>query len=158
MLPINTPIKMPAGFRALILVRPLALLILPGIFFLILGLNPNALAFFLGLIAVFCVFWYIFSYLDFINFNVVIGEHNLTVNSGIIVKQSKTLNFSSVQTVDIVNNPWLAMFGLNLIRIWSSSPQQLNIQGGTTANAPEAIFYLTRADAQEFKQLLTANK
>jgi len=158
MLPIDTPIKMPAGFKALILVRPLALMILPGIFFLILGINIDALAFFLSLIAVFCVFWYIFSYLDYINFNVVIGGQNITVNSGIIVKQSKTLNFSSVQTVDIVNNPWLAMFGLNLIRIWSSSPQQLNIQGGTSVNEPEAIFYLTRADAQEFRQLLTAKK
>ena len=39
---------MPAGFKAMILVRPLALLVLPGIAFLILGLNPNMLAFFLG--------------------------------------------------------------------------------------------------------------
>ena len=158
MLPINTPIKMPAGFKALILVRCLVLLVLPTCVFLIIGINLVILAYFICLIGFFCVFWYILSYLEYMNYSVVIGTDNVTINSGIIIKQSKTLNFSSIQTVDVINNPWLAMFGVKLIRLWSSSPQQLNIKSGTSQNYPEAVFYLTGPDAAEFKALLTSKK
>jgi len=92
------------------------------------------------------------AYLGYYYFSLEVGADGLTVKSGVIVKNIKTIAFKSIQSIDISYDPLIQVFGLVVVRVWSSSPQQFNLNSGDSHNRPDLAFYLTRAEAEALKQ------
>ena len=92
------------------------------------------------------------SYLEYYYFSIEVGADSLTVKSGIIIKNIKTIAFRSIQSVDVSYDPIIQAFSLVLVKVWTSSPQQLNLQAGESSNRPEFTFYLSREEAEALKQ------
>jgi len=92
------------------------------------------------------------AYLEYYYFSLELGSDSLTVKSGVIVKSLKTIAFKSIQSVDVSYDPLIQIFGLVIVRVWSSSPQQFNLNSGDSHNRPDLAFYLTKAEAEILKQ------
>ncbi|PJA10328.1 hypothetical protein COX68_00790 [Candidatus Falkowbacteria bacterium CG_4_10_14_0_2_um_filter_41_15] len=92
------------------------------------------------------------AYLEYYYFSLEVGPDSFTVRSGVIVKNMKTIAFKSIQSIDVSYDPLIQVFGLVVVRVWSSSPQQFNLNSGDSRNHPEFSFYLTKAEAEALKQ------
>jgi|GEM_PF-1759440 len=92
------------------------------------------------------------AYLDYHYFSIEIGVDSLTIKSGIIVKNIKTIAFKAIQSVDVSYDPVIQVFDLVLVKVWSSSPQQFHINDGDSTNRPELAFYMSKAEAEALKQ------
>jgi membrane protein YdbS with pleckstrin-like domain len=92
------------------------------------------------------------AYLEYYYFSLTVGVDSLTVKSGVIVKNIKTIAFKSIQSIDVSYDPLIQVFGLVVVRVWSSSPQQFNLNSGDSHNRPDFLFYLTKTEAEALKQ------
>jgi len=96
-------------------------------------------------------------------FSFTVTELNITINSGIIVRKSKTIDFVRIQNVDVVSNPFQMIFGISRVDIWTASPNQSQVStvmvGGVprtrTINRPEGMLYLLKQDAQDIRAQLS---
>jgi len=96
------------------------------------------------------------AYLEYYYFTLEIGVDSFTVRSGIIVKNIKTIAFRSIQSLDVRYDPFLQIFALAVVNIWSSSPEQLNVNSGSSNNRPAFSFYMTRFEAEALKQSIAS--
>ncbi len=92
------------------------------------------------------------AYLEYYYFSIEVGVDSFTIKSGIIVKNIKTIAFKSIQSVDVSYDPIIRAFDLVLVKVWSSSPQQFNINNGESNNRPEFSFYMSKEEAEALKQ------
>ena len=93
--------------------------------------------------------------LFFLLFSYEIGEHAITINSGIIFRQHETINFERIQVVDNERGPLLMLFGLTLVEIWTSSPDQLAAAPHSIRPRPDATLLLKKGDAEALKDFVT---
>lgn len=146
--------KMPKSVLAFHLVRI-------GLVFLI-GVLPTwflshdfkltgTIALLLGLLGVIVFF---ILYLEYYYFSIAVESDRFTVRSGIIIKNIKTIAFNSIQTIDVTYDPIIWVFNLVVLRIWTASPEQLNISGGDSASRPVLAFYMSKAEAEAIKDLV----
>jgi len=83
---------------------------------------------------------------------IVVGEQNITFNSGIFVKHSKTISFDRVQNAETVMG-WIASyFDISEISVWTASPGQST--GEVLARTPDGLFYLSSKDAAWLKYFI----
>ena len=106
------------------------------------------------ILLVFGVIIFFVSYLEYSNFSLELGAKSLTVKSGIIIKKNKTIAFDLIQSLDINYDPLIKIFDLVRVKIWTSSPQQINLNSGESNNQSELYFYLSSEDAEVLKQMI----
>jgi uncharacterized membrane protein YdbT with pleckstrin-like domain len=71
---------------------------------------------------------YLFLLIDFFASKFIVDENKITINSGILVKRSKSIAFNKVQNIENVKGILRQMFGLSTVRIWTSSASQINVR------------------------------
>jgi uncharacterized membrane protein YdbT with pleckstrin-like domain len=104
------------------------------------------------LIFVFFLFLYISIYYSFITF--VVDDNKLTINSGIIIKISKSIAFDKVQNVSSIQSLLCRLFGLSILRIWTASPSQIEIRRERSENRPDGILWLNYSDSEWLKNFI----
>ena len=101
------------------------------------------------------IFWYL-------TFSFMVSEQGITINSGVLFRSSRTIDFNKVQNVDNTRGPLQMMFGLTGVNIWTASQDQLRFStvtiGGiprTRASArPDGKLYLSGQDADYLKDYI----
>jgi uncharacterized membrane protein YdbT with pleckstrin-like domain len=134
----NIPTKLPEKIKPYWLTK-IILLLLPFLFF------PPAfliLIIFLGLpLFLYLLLWYEC-------FNFIIEENKITINSGIIIKRSKSIPFGTIQKVENIQGIMHRLFGLSRINIWTSSPEQIRTHKGTSIHRPDGRLDLLLEDGE----------
>ena len=88
----------------------------------------------------------------------LINENSITINSGIVIKQSKSIPFNTVQNVSCKAGPVLAQFNLSSVEIWTASPSQITMRNGRSEASPTSVLTLEKEDAHWLKDLITNSK
>ncbi len=100
----------------------------------------------------------IFTYAYFKIFQYTIFKDHIVIRSGVILVNTKSLDFNKFQNIDSAFGPILAMFGLRKLVGFTSSPGQFQIEstanGVTTKRVPDLQFYIDKNSAQEFLALI----
>jgi uncharacterized membrane protein YdbT with pleckstrin-like domain len=104
----------------------------------------------------------IYFTLDYKNTSFTFDGKRLTINSGIISKTSRSIPLHNIQNVGVTSGLVARMFNVATVRIWTSSPSQLNIvsnnRGSRTANTPDGLLFLSQENGAWLKDfLLTQN-
>jgi len=102
------------------------------------------------------VFLYLLLYYNAFSF--VIEENKITINSGVIIKKSRSIPFNAVQNVENVRGILRRMFGLSTVKIWTSSPEQIKVYKGTASHKPDATIELTIEDGEWLKNFILGKK
>jgi uncharacterized protein len=163
---LNAPKRQPLPVLWYTLVAPLALSLLVlalGLFASTLSTIGAGLAA-AALVAALIAFLLILSYpvVYYLLFSYEVTQTSLTVKSGILFRQYETIPFDRMQVVDNERGPLLMIFGLTMIRMWTSSPDQFNIDtdNGTASShaEPDATLIIGKNDAETLKAYMTRPK
>lgn len=95
--------------------------------------------------------------LDYACVSYTVSENKIIINSGILIKKSQSIPFSSVQNVNNSRGPISTIFGASRINIWTASPSQIQISNGRSHNGPSGSLLLDRDDAEWLKEYITKN-
>jgi len=98
------------------------------------------------------VFLYTLFYYSFISF--VVEKNKLTINSGIIIKKSKSIAFDKVQNISNVRGLLCRLFGLSLFKIWTASPSQIKIGNEKTEIRPDGALWLDYSDSEWLRNFI----
>ncbi len=154
MIPLNKKIKLPWASRfyglAWLFIILLAITLLGSV-------ADNGMATFVsvGWIMVLVALWLL---LDYACISYVVSEKMLTINSGILIKSSKSIPYASVQNVNNTSGPIAMIFGVGRINIWTSSQEQIQISRGNSRNKPSGSLLLAKTDAEWLKDYILKNK
>ncbi len=96
--------------------------------------------------------------LDYACINFIVSEKTLTINSGILIKKSKSIPFSSIQNIIIKKGIIAMIFGVSRINIWTASPGQIRINNGNSENRPSGSLLIMNEDAEWLKNFILKNK
>lgn len=154
MITINEQTKLPWSARFYGLARLLILLLVITFIFSLGGHGAEAFKTF-GSFMFYVALWLLLSYACV---NYIVGEKTLTINSGILIKKSKSIPFTSVQNINNDRGPVAMIFGVSKINIWTASPSQIDIKNGTSKNKPSGLLILRRDDAEWLKNYILGNK
>lgn len=98
---------------------------------------------------------YYFLWWKFFSFTV--SEQGVIIDSGVIFKENKMVNFNDLQNIKSSFGPILFIFGLRKVQGFTSSPGQLIItsvdRNTTTSYMPDVSIILEKDTAQEFLNL-----
>lgn len=158
MITLNQVYKLPRTILIFNFVRAYIIFFIGILPLLFLGSDLKILLALGGLLFILSTIIYVLLYLDYINFSLVIGEKGITVNSGILIKHSKVISFSSIQTVEYSLNPVSYILGVVLVKIWTGSAGQFNLNGQNNSNYPELSFYITPDEAKWLKEYVAQSK
>lgn len=101
----------------------------------------------------------IYALLSFKNTSFMIEEGKLTINRGIINKQSKTIPFNTVQNVSVFGGPVTSLFGISGIKIWTASPGQRSVTSdGKQRMKPDGYLFLFTQDANWLRNEVVKQK
>lgn len=104
------------------------------------------------IIGIIIPFW---SILWYMTFSYIVADQNVTINSGVLFRQSKVIDFNKIQNVDNTRGPIQMMFGLTSVNIWTASEDQFVRSGRNTVMRPEGRLYLSIQDAEDLKGFMT---
>lgn len=144
----NTPTQLPSKVKLYWLTKIL-LLLLPFLFF------PPAfliLVIFLGL----PVSLYLLLYYN--SFTFIIEDTKITINSGVVIKRSKSIPFNIIQNVENVRGIFHRIFGLSNVNIWTSSPEQIKAYKGSTVHKSDGSLDLLVDDGEWLKNFILAKR
>lgn len=117
--------------------------------------NNNFFGTFLTITIILGLPFYIYISLMYNSWSFLVNENDITINSGILVKKSKTIPFNMIQNINRKQGVVMGMFGIANIDIWTSSPSQININEGKTSNKPDGNIVLTNEDADWLQGYIT---
>jgi len=103
--------------------------------------------------------FYIFLYIK--NFSFVFDQEKITVNSGILIKRSKTISFKNIQSVETITGIVEKFFNISRLEIFTASPKQIFSLEGQKKRAkhlPDVTLYLLIEDAQFLKNFILEKK
>jgi len=145
--------KIPVKIKWYILTYILLLILLPSLLFSVFGKNFGVSLFsFLAIFVGLPIFIYLSIYYSRLTF--VVENDRITINSGIIIKRSKSIPFDKVQNVENVGGLLLRMFGLSRVNIWTSSPEQIQVHKKETTHKPDGRLELNTSDAEWLKNFI----
>jgi membrane protein YdbS with pleckstrin-like domain len=144
MINLNTPNQLPSKIRWYWLTKIL-LLLSPSLLFFPVFL---ILVIFLGL----PLFLYLLLFYN--SFTFIAEENKITINSGVVVKRSKSIPFSIIQNVENVRGLLHRVFGLSRVDIWTSSPEQIKAYKGSTTHKPDGSLDLIVEDGEWLKNFI----
>ena len=155
MINLNVVNQMPQSVKLYYLVRILLLLLLPTLFLILIPSARNYwLSIFFTLIMIIGLPVYIVLLIDYVFFKFIIEENKMTVNSGLLIKHSKSIPFDRIQNIESIRGVLSQLFGLSTVKIWTASASQINIAKGSTENKPESSFILKTEDAEWLKNFI----
>lgn len=113
---------------------------------------------FVGAIFIF-VFGVAYAYLSWMFFSYLISENSITINSGILFRTSKTVNFNDLESINVATGPVLMLMGLAQVKGFTSSPAQTIVSSSRngrtqTTVIPDVDLILTKSDAEEIASLV----
>lgn len=162
MLNLNTSYKMPAKIQGYYLVKLFCIIFLMSLPFSLInsGWWLSALCYifiFIGIPSFLLLLW------SYHNFHFIITDNQITINSGIITKRSKSIPYNSVQNTDIVSGLLRRIFHLSTLKIWTASPAQINISYGQQRNSgdahrPDGLLWLNNGDAIWLRDFIIKKK
>jgi len=149
MINLNTQTKLPEQVKWCLLPEVVLLVLLPSIFihqlFWILTM-------FIG-IPLLIYFLLLYNSISF-----VVENDKITVNYGIIIKKSKSIPFNTIQSIENVRGIRHQIFGLSVIKIWTSSPEQIRAHNGSTTHKPDVSLDLIKENADWLKNFILSKK
>jgi membrane protein YdbS with pleckstrin-like domain len=112
---------------------------------------------FIGLALIVLIIVYSFAYVA--TFSYQITGDSITINSGVLFKSSKIVNFNDLQNTNVKMGPLLSMFGLASLEGFTSNPTQLIISSDSrghtqTTQNPDIKVLLLREDAIELATIM----
>lgn len=153
MVELNKTNKLPSKLKWYILVRLILIIFVPS--FLLYLLNKDlgksifVFLFFFPVLPAFLYFWLYYNILNF-----VVDNDKITINSGILIKRSKSIPFNQVQNVDIVRGLLQRIFGLCKVNIWTSSVGQIRFHEKETIRRPDGILDIYATDGEWLKNFI----
>ena len=154
MITLNQKTKIPWSARFYGLSWLLIVLLLITFVFSLGGSGSSAFSF-VGSFMIFIALWLLLVYAC-TNFEV--SEKTITINSGILIKKSKSIPFDSVQNINNSRGLVAMIFGVSKINIWTASPGQIHINNGNSENRPSGSLLIARNDAEWLKDYILKKK
>ncbi|HUV80994.1 MAG TPA: PH domain-containing protein [Patescibacteria group bacterium] len=145
MINLNTPNKLPKQFKWYWLTKIFGLILLASLFWHSLFW---ILIIFIGLP------FTLYLFLFYNAFSFIVEDNKITINSGIIIKKSKSIPFTIIQNVDNVQGILHRVFGLSKVNIWTSSPEQITAHKGSTTHKPDGSLDLFVKDSDWLKNFI----
>lgn len=108
-----------------------------------------------GRFMIFVALWLLLHYACI---SYVVKENTITINSGVLIKKSKSIPFANVQDVNTSRGIISMMFGVSKINIWTASPGQIQINNGNSTNKPTGSLTLNKEDATWLQQHILNGK
>ncbi len=141
--------KMPPIVRFYLVTKVLLVVLAPSISFLLINipLFHTFLVFFLFL-GMPMIIYYLLAY-EFATF--VIEENRITINYGIIIKNSTTVSYKNVQSVKNKRGILAQVFGISDFKAWTASPEKINTRD---SQKEDISLYLLREDADWLKEFI----
>jgi len=102
------------------------------------------------------IFLYLLLYYN--SFSFIINDNKITINSGVIIKNSKSIPFSTIQNVENVRRILHRVYGLSKVNIWTSSPEQIRAYKGSTTHKPDGSLDLTSEDGDWLKNFILGKR
>lgn len=112
-----------------------------------------------GLLEIFLFFivlpaWIILL-LDYRARSFIMDNEKITINSGIVIKKSRTINFDRIQNTVITKGPLSALFGVSKLSIWTASPMQIQVKEEKMESNPDGVLWLKKIDAEALKEFFS---
>jgi len=150
---LNKSNKLPPKLKWYILVKLLLIIFVPSfVLYMIntdLGKSFFIFLFFFPVLPVFLYLWLYYSVFSF-----VVENDKITMNSGIIIKRSKSIPFNQVQNVDIVRGLLQRVFGLCRVNIWTSSVGQIQFSKKEATRRPDGTLDINAPDGEWLKNFI----
>jgi len=149
MINLNTPTQLPAKLKWYWLTKIIILILLPTLFW-----RPLfwILTIFFGLPIFICLL------LFYNSFSFTVEDNKITINSGVIIKHSKSIPFNIIQNVENVRGILHRIFGLSRVDIWTSSPEQIRAYKGSTTHKPDGSLDLVTKDGDWLKNFILGKR
>jgi membrane protein YdbS with pleckstrin-like domain len=154
MITLNQKTKLPWSTRFYGLAWLFILLLIITFLFSLGGHGADAFNY-VGMFMIFIALWLL---LDYACISYVVSEKTITINSGILVKRSKSIPFESIQNTTSNRGPMAMIFGISRINIWTASPAQIQIRNGNSENRPSGSLLLRKDDVEWLKEHILKNK
>jgi len=90
--------------------------------------------------------------------NFVVNEDKITINKGIVIKRSSSISFDKVQNVETTRRILDTPFKLLLVKIWTASPEQINIKIRKSKHKSAGELLILKEDAKWLKNYITDKK
>lgn len=152
MININTENKLPEKLRWYYLTELALVIFLLSFVFMATGIKIWTSFFWLSIFVGLPVYLYLLVSYGAIKF--VVDENKITINSGILLKRSKSIAFNKVQNIENVKGLLRQQFGLSTVKIWTSSPSQIKIRKAESENRPDGTLTLENSDADWLKNYI----
>lgn len=157
MINLNIPNKLPPRIKWYWLTKIIILIVffsfifsLPFLFF-----TKNAFTNLLRILLIFTglpLFLYLLLYYN--SFTFIVEDTRITLNSGVIIKHSKSIPFNIIQNVENVRGILHRVFGISKVNIWTSSPEQIKAYKGSTTHKPDGSLDLIIKDGDWLKNFI----
>ena len=155
MIPLNEKISLPPAVKWYTISK---LLILLAIITITFSFIKSGLVVFwifgIFVVAPFSIYFFIYYAL----FSFIVDESKLTINSGIIIRRSKSIPFTNIQNVDNVVGLWARLFGLTRVAVWTASASQIEIRNENSDNRPDGILLLKISEGNWLKDYILNKK
>ena len=112
----------------------------------------------------FAVFWTLLIFADFpiavylflahTRTTYVIEDDRLAITNNTLFKKIKVVFYTSIKSVETRQDIFARYLGVEILRVWTSSPQEMNIFG-LRLQKPETSLVLETNDAEELKKFLS---
>src|SRR5580658_380494 len=86
--------------------------------------SPGSGAHLAAFIYLFAAFLVVRAVINFKWFSFVVTDRNITINSGVLQRNSNTIRFDRIQDVNTSRDPLHMLLGLTSVSIWTASPDQ----------------------------------
>lgn len=154
MIKVNETTKFTPRSKYYLFTKILLIITLLSIIFSISG-DANFFAVFSFLAVIFGLPFFIFISLTYNSWSFLVDENNIIINYGILVKKSKMIPFDKIQSINRRQGILMGFFNITNIDIWTSSPNQFDIQDGKSSNKPDGNIVLTNEDADWLQRFIS---
>jgi membrane protein YdbS with pleckstrin-like domain len=104
-----------------------------------------------GFIYLFAAFLAIRALVNFKSLSFVLTDKNISINSGVLFRNSSTIRFDRIQDVRVMRDPLHLILGLRSVAIWTASPDQ---RVGNSKR-PDGLLVLEASEAEWLKDYLS---
>jgi uncharacterized membrane protein YdbT with pleckstrin-like domain len=99
-----------------------------------------------------------YLFIDLKNKGFVVEDNKITKVYGIFNIQSRAILFEKVQNVETSSGILRQLFGLTTIKIWTSSPEQIQAYKGSTNHVPDILLLLPTKDSIWLRDFILSKK
>ena len=98
--------------------------------------------------------WMAYTIQYYLSFSFVLTTRNITINSGVVVRDSRTIDFGKIQNVESRRGPLEMLLGLTTLKIWTASMDQISFNRNGARVRPDGLLTLSTNDAEAIRNRL----